>query len=201
MLSVSSRKAGVRIVETLNNAIAELIDRFSLEECHDYIRSPGYASVSPEITLKWSSVSGDTYCRRNRRAAALSDRESITAMQEGTAMRGAALMQLGAATAPSGLPPAPGSQSTCWAGSRTIASNFVAATPLLRLDDTVDPASPRRRRAASRVVSASGSAGAGLRRTANRSRIAADRCPPRRDRSTAPCRRHRPRPRVGRPRR
>lgn len=39
------RKAGARTVTNLHNAIGELIDRFSPDECYNYIRNSGYAST------------------------------------------------------------------------------------------------------------------------------------------------------------
>ena len=39
------RKTGARTVETLHKAIGELLDRFSPEECYNYIRNSGYGSV------------------------------------------------------------------------------------------------------------------------------------------------------------
>lgn len=39
------RKTGARTVETLHNAIGELIDQFSPQECYNYIRASGYGST------------------------------------------------------------------------------------------------------------------------------------------------------------
>ena len=39
------RKTGARTVETLHNAIGELIDQFSPRECYNYIQASGYGST------------------------------------------------------------------------------------------------------------------------------------------------------------